>query len=244
MNDFYWMKKITCFVLFLFSFFGGSSLPAFCITTGCTPEDSSMHPDSLRERQFLYNGVLWNNQHKRIAGDPFLFSNFFLPGEVSFNGKKFTDLKIRYDIYSDEVMIPRDMEQIIRLNSEMVDSFSIVYNDRIYRFKNIGADTSPGLKGYINVLYSGRSALFVKYTKKIFTEVTNQTDGEFYQVHSIHLLSDGKMYELSKLKDILSISGDQSKMIREYVKENKIRVNRKSPGSFVPLVKFYDSVRE
>jgi hypothetical protein len=238
------MKTLT-WLLFLFFIISAEGSLSACSGINEFPAAGiSWFPDSLRDRQQVYNGVLWSNTHRRINGDPFLFTNIFLPGEVSIDGRKFTDIKIRYDIYSDEIMAPRDLDQIICLNKEMIDSFSIVFEGKVNRFIKVDGDTVTGFNGYLQRLYEGESALYVKYEKRIFTEVTSLSDGEFYQVQTVFLVTEGKYHEIRKLKDILRIAGDDKKLIRDYLRENRISAGRKVPESFVPVVRYFDTLKE
>jgi len=238
------MNLVTYTLIFLLLFSGGMKNHSIQPGPGDNVFTGTAHqPDSLRDRQHLYNGVLWNNNYRRIEGDPYLFTNIFLPADIYFNGKHFAGVKIRYDIYADEIMIPRNLDQIIILNKEMVDSFSIKYNDRIFNFINNHPDSLTGSGGYLNILYKGRTDLYVKYEKRILTEVTDQNDGEFSQRHKILLVTGNRVHELNRLKDILNIAGDQKDIIRRYVNENRIKVTRKQPDSFIPLVRLYDSLK-
>lgn len=132
--------------------------------------------DTLKERQILYNGIVWENKYHRIKEDQFLFSNFFLPGTISINGRTFKNLRIRYDIFSDEITIPINLEEIVQLNKEMVDSFTLSFEDKIYRFTNILNDTLKSFTGYIKLLYKGSSAFYVKYKKSISPYSTPKSD--------------------------------------------------------------------
>ena len=116
--------------------------------------------DTIKDKQIIYNGIIWKNLYHRIKGDQFLFSDFFLPGTLSINGQTFKNMKIRYDIYSDEIMIPLNLEDILLVNKEMVDSFTIFFENKDYKFIRVQEETLKGFNGYINVLYKGKSALF------------------------------------------------------------------------------------
>ena len=199
-------------------------------------------PDSLRERQLLFNGTEWKNQFRRIEGDQFLFANFFLPGSVSLNGRTFDNVQIKYDIFSDELLIPRNLEQIVCLNKEMVDSFKFVYDNKIFRFKKINENSTAGPNGYVNILYEGKSTLFVKYEKRISIEITNESDGEFYQIYTIYFERDGILFPLKGIKDIYNIIGSDKIKLQNFINDNKLKINRKVPASFVPVISFYDSI--
>jgi len=155
------MSRYISTILLLLSLLTGSEI--YAIKPGikaCTDQDT------LKDVQTLYNGVIWTNLYYRIKEDQFLFSKDLLPGSVSMNGKTFKNLLVRYDIYNDEIMIPTNRGLILQLNKEMVDSFSLNFNGIKYNFVNLRND-STRLNGYANLLYKGKTALFVKYRKEI-----------------------------------------------------------------------------
>ena len=129
----------TVFVwIFLLSFILGGCLYGIGIHNTKTFISDSNEQDTLKENQNLYSGKVWKNMYRRINGDQFLFTNYFLPGTVSAYGKTFKNLLIRYDIFSDEVMIPVDREEIVQLNKEMIDSFSITFEkNKVYYFSKV-----------------------------------------------------------------------------------------------------------
>jgi hypothetical protein len=165
-----------------------------------------------------------------------------MPGSVTFNGRTFINIQIRYDIFSDEIMIPRSLDQIIILNKEMVDSFYFVFDNNLYKFKKINEDTLREPKGYVNVLYDGKSALYVKYVKRISTEISDDSDGRFYQVYTIYFVKDGIPFQVTGMKDLYRILENEKNNLREFIKKNRLKVTRKLPESFVPVIRYYDSL--
>lgn len=237
------MTRILFLVSIFLSFF--NAIPGFSSSDDghCSIHNQVDIPDSLRARQYLYNGREWKNPFRRITGDPFLFAGYFLPGSVTFNGRTFVNIQIRYDIYSDEIMVPRSLDQIVILNKEMVDSFFFVFDNKFYRFRKINEESQGEPNGYVNVLYSGRSSLYIKYIKRISTEITDYSDGRFYQVYTIYFVKDGKPIQVTRLRDMYGLLENEKDQIRKYIKENRLKVNRKIPESFVPVVRYYDSLR-
>jgi hypothetical protein len=62
--------------------------------------------DTLYVQQHLYYGRVWRDLYSRsVTGDEYLYSKDFLPGTVTFNSRLFIHLKVRYDIFNDEIMI-------------------------------------------------------------------------------------------------------------------------------------------
>jgi hypothetical protein len=144
----------------------------------------------------------------------------------------------------DEITIPINLEEIVQLNKEMVDSFTISFENKIHKFTKIQEDTLKGFKDYVNILYKGKSALYVKYKKSISPSVTQQYDGEFYQTHRIYFLKDSTVHSITSKNDLLKVLNEDKVQIRNFIKKNKLRVSKKVPESYVPVIKFYDSVSQ
>lgn len=235
------MNKTSYSYIFSFIFLIGSvfySLPC----TGQTVPVVINKQDALKEDQILYNGIVWRNQYNFIKGDQFLFFNYFLPGSLSINGKPYANIDISYDIYNDEIIIPTNHGFILQLNKEMVDSFSITYQLKTYRFINTQNDSLSEVNGYVNVLYNGKSALYVKYKKEVELLAVDDKFDLFFQTHRIYLLKGGIIYQLNGKSDVLKIFGDVKPRIKEFIKKNKIRISKNVPESFISVIRYYDSI--
>jgi hypothetical protein len=200
--------------------------------------------DTINERQLLYNGIVWRNRYRRMEGDQFLFSGFFLPSTVSINGRTFKNVRLKYDIYSDEIITPVNRDDILQLNKEMVDSFTITFENKVYRFINAGKDTIAGFTGYFNLLYKGESAFYVKYKKSLSIESTQTSDGHFIQNQMILLVKDKMTYPINGTKALFRVLNSDKGNIKNFIKKNKLRVSKKIPESYVPVIRFYDSIRK
>jgi hypothetical protein len=199
--------------------------------------------DTLKKNQDLYNGRVWTNKHRRINGDPYFFANYFLPGTVSANGKTYKNLTIRYDIFSDEITIPVNREEILQLNKEMVDSFTISFENQVFKFIQIRDTLSrvEGFKGYINVVYRQKSTLFIKYIKVISPNITDKSDGDFLQTRRIYLVKDGFVSLISSINDLYKALKTDKTQVKEVLKKNKLKISRDNPESFIPLIRYYDN---
>jgi hypothetical protein len=198
--------------------------------------------DTMLKRQKLYNGIVWKNLYHGIDGDQYFLVDWFLPGEVSINGQTFENLKIRYDIYSDEIMAPLNLDEIVQLNKEMVDSFKLSFENKLYSFINIRDETTKGFTGYVNILYKGKSALFVKFRKEISHYITEKKFGSFYEIPQIYFKKDSLTYLIPTRRNFLKTLDAGNTQIRNFVRHNKLRISKKNPESFIPVIRYYDSM--
>jgi hypothetical protein len=151
------------------------------------PSHSTFTQKEYPDKKVLLNGRIWWNQYSKTVGDQFFLDGTFLKGSVVFNGILYGDLDLKYDIANDELIFSLENHPVICLNKEMVDSFTLQFQNRNYNIINAGYDTSSILKGYINLLYSGPSALYVKYTKLIYPLAVDGRYDLFVAEHQVFL---------------------------------------------------------
>ena len=241
------MTRIALLWILLFPISSGISLYSNSSHKSETFLQSEREQDTLKENQKLYNGRVWTNKYRKIKEDQFLYTNYFLPGTVSTNGKTFRNLLIKYDIYSDEILIPVNREEILQLNKEIVDSFSIIFENKVYKFKKIKVDTLNGFKdykGYFCVLYNETSALYIKYKKEISTSIKDNSDVEFVQTHKIYFVKDKIVSPIATKKELFNVLNADNEQIKNFLRNNKLKVSNKSPESFIPVIRFYDNISQ
>jgi hypothetical protein len=200
--------------------------------------------DTLNENLNLYNGRLWVNTYYKIKGDPFFLSAEFLSGSVTFNGKEYPAQKLKYDIFNDEIILWVNPVTIIVLNKEMVDSVTLNYQNKTYKVVNQGDDSTNVVKGLVNVYYEGSTTLFVKNKKVIDLLAVDKRYDLFYQIHKIYVKKDDKIFLVSGKKDLLRILEDKALEIKSFIKASRLAILRKDPESFIPVLRYYDSLKQ
>ncbi|HEX2395275.1 MAG TPA: hypothetical protein VHI78_08015 [Bacteroidales bacterium] len=214
----------------------------FILTASIIKAQPEFRVDSNEDYQTLINGRIWRKKQPGISGDPFLFSNRYLDGSVSIGKTTFTSLKLRYDIFTDEIMIPHD-SIVLQLNKERVDSFSVLWENRKIRFLRIPHTSLYPFSGYVRNVYTGKSSLYIKYQKKIDHPGIVNVPDNFYQIQEIYFLKDGIAYKVNNRKELLRILKNDRAEISAFLKENKVHMRRNDPEGFIPVLRFYDQIR-
>jgi hypothetical protein len=196
------------------------------------------------DKQILLNGRIWRNQYLKVEGDQFFVTNTFIKGSVTFNGKKYSNLNVKFDILNDELILNVESNPIIFLNKEMVDSFTLNIDNRSYNVINAGNDTSSVLRGYVNVLYDGPSSLFVKYSKYIQPLAVDGKYDLFYQQHRIYLKWGSEIVQIRGVMKLIKLLEDKKHEVRSFMKGKWFKVSMKDPYTLIPLLRYYDSLKE
>jgi hypothetical protein len=198
--------------------------------------------EQTSDRHFLLNGRIWHNKYSKVFGDQFFISDKTMTGSVIFNDQWFTGLSLKYDIANDELILINQTHPVIILNKEMIDSFSLAFNGKVYNFINAGSNPDNILNGYVNILYKGRSALYMKCHKKIQVLAVDGRYDLFVDDNKTYLDSRNRIVRVDSKRKLLSLLADRKKEIRSYIRENKLKVKGNDPESFIPVVEYYDSL--
>lgn len=193
--------------------------------------------------QVLYNGRAWRNLYYKIRGDQFLFSTEFLTGSVTIDGKTYNNLFLKYDIFNDELLTITDHNIILQLNKEMIDLFTIRYQDRILNFKRLNADSLNVLSGFVNVLFDGGTSLYVKYRKEILLLAVENKYDMFNQVNRIFVEKNGQIFRIDSKRELLKLLEDQKRLVADFIRSNKLKFSRRNPESFKPVIEYYDKLQ-
>ena len=201
-------------------------------------------PGDTIDVQKLYNGRAWKNVYYKIRGDQFLFTTDFIPGSVTIDNKEFRNIRLKYDIYNDELISLNDHGIMLQLNKEMTDKFTLRYGDQTYLFKRIDSDSTGSMKGFVNILYDGKSGLYVKYMKEILLLAVDNKYDMFNQLIRVYFVKDGSASRINSRREMLALMKDHKSEVIQFMRSNKIRLSKKVPSSFRPVVEYYDKVSQ
>lgn len=196
----------------------------------------------VTDKQILFNGVVWRNLYPHIRGNQFLFTNDFIKGSVTIDGRHFRDLRLKYDIYNDQILTINERNIIIQVNKEMVDSFSLDFNNRTYRFGKVDIDTIDNPRGYVNVLCDGPLTLVVRYRKEILLHAVENIYDMFSQNQKIYVKKEGLYHPVSLRRDLFKTFGELKPEVKEYIRSKRLRISIKDPDTIVPVVRYYNSL--
>jgi hypothetical protein len=238
------MNRYACLSFIIINLLIFNSISGTCLINTKSSGSELLNQDTINENQILYNGRVWWNLFPLIKENQFLFSKEFLPGSVTMRGKTFSDVRIKYDIFTDEIIIPFAPAGMLQLNKQMVDSFSLIFQNKNYHFVRISDGNLAFPGGYYNVVYKGKTTLYVRYRKKIEKLADRDEFDSFYQINRIYITQKGVVFNITGKNDLLRILNVQKKKVRQFIKKNNIKISNEDPFSFIPLLSFIDNLKE
>lgn len=231
--------RFSFFLLFAFIFCDGSSA-VMPVCSGIFP-GRTYGQDTAKQNQILYNGKIWRNLYTQVRENQFLFTSDFLTGSVSIRGTVFDNVPLKYDIFKDELLTPSDPGGMLQINKERVDSFSLFFENEKYRFVSI-PDSADATHGYFNLIYKGQIAFYRKFIKKIDKLSLDGQSDRFYQFFRLYLMKDNKLFPVTGKSDLQDLFKEQKTLIKAYLKKSGLEVSVKEPESFIPLIRYIESI--
>ncbi len=235
------MSRFSLLVILFFTISAGLKLSGSTVSDHSVNNLTDLQKDTI-DKQLLYNGRVWRVLYKNVKGFEFLFTKDFLPGTITIDGKTYNNLELKYDIYNDEILTLTDRGIVLQLNKEMVEKFTLYYENKIFYFHNIKADSINNLDGYVNVLHDKKTAFYVKYKKDILLLADDNKNDIFSEIFKTYLRKDNIIYPIGSKKDLLKVLADKQPEVKAFIKKNKIQVSKKIPGSFIPVLIYYDTL--
>jgi hypothetical protein len=81
------------------------------------------------------------------------------------------------------------------------------------------------------------------YYKEISKRGPGKNYEDFVQSDRIYVLKDDIIHQVRNRNDFNKLLADKKHEIKEYMHGNSLKLNRKDPDSFVPVLQYYDSLR-
>lgn len=209
--------------------------------SGMEKKTISLFRTKIAEAQGLYNGVEEPGYSKDTVGNPYFFFNHLEPGSVGYDGIRYENIPMMYDLTRESLIIKYLGAPIwIRLLNSKLDSFTLAGHHFI---KITAKDSIPSLKeGLYDRLYSGSASLlarrYASFQQVIVDDrVKNRVDSKV----AYYIVRDKTAYPVSSAKSALRLMSDKGE-IRSYLRKNKVRF-RKDKEKYLKTVVSYQDTR-
>lgn len=195
----------------------------------------------------IINGKEYLSYFFRSKNTPLLFSNLAFYADLTINDRTYSNVKLQYDTFLDEVVYT-DTSKIINfefpriaLNKELVSGFRFRYDGEIYNFTNFsfpaGSKNSPG-DGFYDLVYDGPSKFIVRHRS---IQYVKDAVNEYKYSPVKYIYIDGTFRRFTNRKDFISLFGPGKEDILKYLHENKMKIRKAGKTEIVQLLKHYDS---
>lgn len=207
------------------------------------------HTDSiLGADDELVNGKIYVQENLLADGYPFFLTQDWLEGNVVVNGKKHTGLFLKYNLYTDELVMKAERKRgegasVISLNNEFVESFNLenrhFVNSINFKVKGIQTD-------FVELLYEGRFVFFVSYSKSFNNDYNTKTPfGNYGKTStSYFMLREETLNYISSKNALYKHFEPVKKKIKKFMKKNKIKYAKATYEQLHSLMQYCDELSQ
>jgi hypothetical protein len=214
-------------------------LVGFCSNTFGQPKLSA-------DRENIINGKTWIPTHSVAQADQFFLKKLKLRGSMIFKGQTYTNLNFFYDISIDQIITPIQTENNttcnIVVNPNFLEGFTVSDNNQYYQFKRgdlIHDELSP--TSYYQVFASSTITYVVKHTQlRILDSRNGSRHFNYIDDTNMYSVYEGKLNSVKNKNDIIKFFPSKKKEMNQYLRFNRLRINKHKPLDAIPLLIKFD----
>lgn len=174
--------------------------------------------------QDLINGFQYYNKHRFSTGHPYFQLNQFRKGSISIGGEVFTDVSLKYDIYTQNVEL--EYKKFSGGNNQVITVFDRVdaFILEKHQFQKLSFEGGPAK--YYQVVSSPCFTIYVFWEKDLLPLNGSTTNVEQFTEakHSLWLELDGALSPFSSRKDFSECFPEEDqKEIKRLLSRNQFR---------------------
>jgi hypothetical protein len=194
----------------------------------------------------LYNGPEYHDYSKRYlksVGSQFFASAEKQPGTIYYNNRLFTGIELAYDVVLDQIVLKYPLNPLeLQLINERVGGFTL--GD--HRFIRLVADSDNSVvsTGYYEVLADNGVQFLARRKKRLHQQVSQgRTVAEFLTIDELFIKKGQTYYRVGSKGSATRPFADRSKEIQKYVRDNKLKFDKKSrEASITQLTQYYSTL--
>lgn len=188
----------------------------------------------------IYHGKEQIQYLSSIRNHPYFKSVDYTVGHLSYDGVDYNDVKMRYDIYREELLLlsPDNRFNIILPSDRL--SYAYIHG---YRLEYMDPDGPLGVmpRGYYFILHDGDVGLFAHYSCRLNHEVKGMEHIDYFeQSTKYYVRIDGKCYHVRGRRSILALFKSHKRELSRYIKSESLNFRSSLEESIVKVVKHYE----
>jgi hypothetical protein len=184
-------------------------------------------------------GYYYNPVTNSESNHPYFKENKWVKGSLLYQGILYNVEHLKYDIEIDKLIYlsygKDNTMNCIALNDNFICEFNIL--NSTFRYYN-GLKNAAGRKqkaGYYEVVYDGKLKFLVRNEK-------SETMNDFSSTTDLYLLKDGRMTDISSMGNLIRQLKDKEKMVKEFVYDNRLKLNKSDYTSASMVLRFYENL--
>jgi len=193
------------------------------------------------------NGSEYYPYHYRSKHKPLLFYGKERTASITVNSRKFDNLVLQYDTYTDQVIFSeienaygKRLHQIA-INHDIIDSFTLCFRTDTLTFRYLGEqEAGKGLPpGFFEVAYDGNTVYLIRHRSLMHQR--NGIDEYFWSPVGYIKSVDG-YNKIGSNGKFIKLFGEGAPQMKRILVQRKIKVRKAGKREIIEVLKHYDSL--
>ena len=196
----------------------------------------------------VVNGRTYFPYHYRSKNKPLLFFEKDRTASITMNGRKYENIILQYDTFTDEVIYPeiennhgQGLYQI-SLNKDIIDSFVLFFKDDTLTFRNITENEVRGSglpHGFFEIAYDGDSKYMVRHSS-----VVHQKNGidEYFYSPAGYVNTGAGFTRIRSNGQFIKMFGTRSAEMKKILDRYKINVRKANKNQIISALRLFDNL--
>jgi hypothetical protein len=194
----------------------------------------SVYKQGMREHLALYNGRDHTLYRPIVEEHPYFVSDDWLSGSVILNKSRYDYVELRYNIWTDKLILDNYGVNSIQLNSDEVKGFRIA--DHVF----VRLDNGAIQQGFYELLFNGTIKVYARRTKSGQEQISNSKVERFFiEKSKYYVFQNGQYFLVNGKKSLMQLFSNRKKEINQFVQQNNIRFSRDRESAITRITKFY-----
>jgi len=190
---------------------------------------------ATRSQSELYNGSDFNFYQPLLNENPYFLSDDWIQGTIEYDHTVYTQVYLRYDIQSDEVIAEHLNGTRIKLSKQNIGYF--ILNGHTFIL-------IPNLNKFYEVLYDGKTKAYAAYSKTFQESISNEKlERTFRQKTRYFVYKDKKYISINSKSAVYAAFQERKKQLRQFASQNKLRFRTNETAFIEALAQHYDTLR-
>jgi hypothetical protein len=193
--------------------------------------------------QSLVNGLSFEDKYRNVQGHRFLGDDYFYPGSVILRGKEYKDVRIKYNIFEEQLVlsIPHKGSVIhVVPPIDFVSTFS--FDGKSFTKYNI--EDKPG---FFEVIFDSEKLKYLYSWSKSIFETNSGGNNITYKFsdseNKRYIMFNGSLTKFIRNRSFTEIfPGEIRDRVRGYMTNNHINVARSSEKEMIELITYCNSL--
>ena len=215
---------------------------ALAIATAGAQDVGGDYISSAAVQSVIYHGKEQLKYPTSIRNHPYLKSEEYVSGDLSFEGILYKGVKMRLDLYKNELLLfSPDNRYNIVLPSDRVDYAEFHGYHIFYRHPDERSGNLP--EGYYLSLYEGKSTELGKWSCTLSKTIKDmQLDDSFDQSVKYYIRKEGVYYTVRSKGSVLKVFKSKKKELARYIKQRKLDFRHAPEEAIVAVVRQYERI--